>query len=34
MEVVGTPQDNEIITAEFEGRMLTLNEPSTGKVFL
>jgi hypothetical protein len=32
MEVVGTPHGNELITTEFEGRMLTLNEPSNGHV--
>lgn len=32
MQISGTPQDDEIINAEFEGRMLNINEPSAGKV--
>ncbi len=32
MEVSGTPQDGGIITTEFDGRMITFNEPSHGKV--
>ena len=34
MEVSGTPTGNEIISTDFEGRMLTINEPSSGKVKL
>lgn len=34
MDASGTPHDTEPLTLEFEGRILTLNEPAIGKVIL
>lgn len=34
MDVSSTPHDGGILTIELEGRMITFNEPSPGKVAL
>lgn len=32
MEVSGTPMEGGVLTNEIEGKMITMNEPSPGKV--